>query len=62
MNKTIVSKEFLTAEETGTFITTLRGNGWNLMSSFIQIVPNLNRYIVFYEKYLEEPMRRGVNL
>jgi len=62
MDRTITSKSFTTREEVEYFITTIRNNGWNLNSTFIQIVPTLQFYIVFYEKYLEEPMQRGRNL
>ena len=62
MDHTIVSKICNTREEVETFVTTLRNNGWNLMTAFIQIVPTLKCFIVFYEKYLDEPMKRGQNL
>lgn len=51
----IVSKIFNTREEVENFVTTLRNNGWNLMTAFIQIVSTLKCFIVFYEKKLEEP-------
>lgn len=56
MDHTIVSKIFNTRGEVETFVTTLRNNGWNLMTAFIQIVPTLKYFIVFYEKHLEEPV------
>lgn len=62
MDRTITSKSFTTRGEVEKFITTIRNNGWNLNSAFIQIVPTLEFYIVFYEKYLEEPVQRGRNL
>ena len=62
MDRTIVSKLFETRGEVELFINGIKDNGWNLHTAFIQIVPTLANFIVFYEKYLDEPVQRGRNL
>ena len=53
MDRAITSKRFITRGEVEEFITTIRNNGWNINSAFIQIVRSSEYYIVFYEKYLK---------
>ncbi len=62
MDKKITSKTFNSIYDVEVFINRIKENGWNLNTAFIQIVSRLDNFIVFYEKYLDEPVQRGRNL
>lgn len=62
MDHTIVNKIFTATNEVNDFLNTIRLNGWNLCNAFIHIVVADRYFVVFYEKYLEEPMKKGQNL
>ena len=51
--RSITSKIFYNREEVEQFMTEIMQN-WNLHGKFIQIVPTLHNFIVFYEKCLDE--------
>ena len=64
MDRTIVSREFEYKSNVSRCITNFIENGWNINNAFIQIVYDSDDrcYIVFYEKYLDEPIKLGKNL
>ena len=62
MDHTIVNKIFTATNEVNDFLNTIRLNGWNLCNAFIHIAVADRYFVIFYEKYLEEPMKRGQNL
>lgn len=62
MDRKITSKTFNSIYDVEVFINRIKENGWNLNTAFIQIVSRLDNFIVFYEKYLDEPVQRGRNL
>ena len=65
MDKKITSKTFnseLYEKNRYHCVNRIKENGWNLNTAFIQIVSRLDNFIVFYEKYLDEPVQRGRNL
>lgn len=62
MDKKITSKTFNSIYDVEVFFNRIKENGWNLNAAFIQIVSRFNNFIVFYEKYLDEPVQRGRNL
>lgn len=62
MDHTIVNKIFTATNEVNDFLNKIRLNGWNLHNAFIHITVADRYFVVFYEKYLDEPMKRGQNL